>query len=541
MSPLNLDAIYFLDDDLENRKLDENVQTRDAEAEIAALAGLSEVAYQRKRKQASDDLGMPLKVLDKLVSKGRAKLEAQAEAPPLYPHWVVEPWNEPVEGGILLRAITKLIQRHVILTSDQATAVALWILLTWVHERAVVHSPLLLATSAEANSGKSTLLGLLGFLVRKALLSVSISGPALFRSIEKWNPTFVIDEADTSLVNNDDLKEVVNSGWTRGQSVIRCDPETNDPRPYSTFCPKAIGMKGRKLPETTLTRTIIIEMKRKLPTETVADFDHLDNEDLSVLRRRLARWADNNAELLAKAMPKVPPGFHNRTKANWMPLFAIAESAGSNWKLAAWKAAGAVEKIRETFEASIGVQLLSDIKTMFAASGAECLTSYQIVANLTADPEKPWVEYRRGRPLTQKQLANLLNGYGVYSGTVHPSEIPSAKGYQLAQFIDLFDRYLGGAPGFLKKEPSNRPNDCGTGISEENRTVRTDAADGSKNANLSHSHAQLDGSTVRKPKNGGAPSFPGRDWHNNTDDQNDDQEDEEAYLGPPGDDPTDFQ
>jgi hypothetical protein len=117
-------------------------------------------------------------------------------------------------------------------------------MLTWIHEQAAVHSPILLATSAEANSGKSTLLELVGFLVRRSLLSVTISGPALFRSIEKWSPTFVLDEADTSFVKNEDLKEVINSGWTRGQSVIRCDPETNDPRAYPTFCPKAIGMKG---------------------------------------------------------------------------------------------------------------------------------------------------------------------------------------------------------------------------------------------------------------------------------------------------------
>jgi len=213
---------------------------------------MREVAYQKKRKEASADLRIPVVTLDGLVKKRRAKLEAEADAQLLYPHWVVEPWDEPVEGSTLLQTITDRIRQHVILTQDQATAIALWIMLTWVHEQAAVHSPILLATSAEANSGKSTLLGLLGFLVRQALLSVSIRGPALFRSIEKWGPTFVIDEADTSLVNNDDLKEVVNSGWTRGQRVIRCDPETHDPRPYSTFCPKAIGMKGRKLPDTTL-------------------------------------------------------------------------------------------------------------------------------------------------------------------------------------------------------------------------------------------------------------------------------------------------
>jgi len=142
---------------------------------------------------------------------------------------------------------------------------------TWVHDKVAVHSPILLVTSPEPNCGKSTLLGVIGYLVRQSLVSVLIKGPALFRSIEKWHPTFVIDEADTALVNNDDLKEVVNSGWTRGPTVVRCHPETLDPCPFSTFAPKAIGMKGRNLPDMTLSRTIIIEMQRKLAGEKAAE------------------------------------------------------------------------------------------------------------------------------------------------------------------------------------------------------------------------------------------------------------------------------
>jgi hypothetical protein len=39
-------------------------------------------------------------------------------------------------------------------------------------------------------------MGVVAFLVRRSLLSVGVSAAALYRSIEKWNPTFVVDEAD---------------------------------------------------------------------------------------------------------------------------------------------------------------------------------------------------------------------------------------------------------------------------------------------------------------------------------------------------------
>jgi putative DNA primase/helicase len=377
------------------------------EAKIVELAKLNVFAYHKERGAAVEELGLTLKVLDTLVAKKRIELAAEATRP-LFPHWAVEPWPEPVDGGVLLQLIVEKIRRHVVMSEDQAVAIALWAVLTWVHETAAVHSPILLVTSAEANSGKSTLIGVIGFLARNALLSVSITGPVLFRSIEKWQPTFAIDEADTAFVNNDDLRAVANSGWTRGQGVPRCDPETNEPRLYPTFCPKAVAMKGHKLPDTTLSRSIIVELKRKLPKEIADDFDHVDDAELSGLRRQLARWANDHVAALRKATPDIPPGFHNRVRANWKLMLAIAEAAGGGWKQRAWQAAGAIEQVKETFEPSIGVRLLQATRTMFESPDTECLLSREVIDKLIEDPEQPWVEYKRGKPITQKQLAALL-------------------------------------------------------------------------------------------------------------------------------------
>ena len=77
-------------------------------------------------------------------------------------------------------------------------------------------------TSAEANSGKTTLISVVSFLVPRGLMTTGISEAALFRSIEKWLPTVIADEADVLLVDNDPLRAVINSGWTRGAGVS-CD------------------------------------------------------------------------------------------------------------------------------------------------------------------------------------------------------------------------------------------------------------------------------------------------------------------------------
>lgn len=66
-------------------------------------------------------------------------------------------------------------------------------------------------------------------------------------------------------------------------------------------------------------------MQRKLAGEKADDFDHIDNADLKELRRKLLRWAEDNGEQLASADPTIPDGFHNRVRANWKLLLAIAE------------------------------------------------------------------------------------------------------------------------------------------------------------------------------------------------------------------------
>src|SRR5258707_10372160 len=125
--------------------------------------------------------------LEKIVAE--AKGELKELSPALYGHWNVEASDEPVEGGVLLQEITETLRGYVVMSEDQALVVALWIVFTWLHEQIAVHSPILLATSPLPNSGKTTLLKVVGFLVRNGLSSVSITGPALFRSIEKWTPT----------------------------------------------------------------------------------------------------------------------------------------------------------------------------------------------------------------------------------------------------------------------------------------------------------------------------------------------------------------
>jgi len=330
------------------------------------------------------------------------------------------------------------------------SAIALWIMLAWVHDEVATHSPILNITSAEPDSGKTTTLGVVSFLVPRAISSVDISRAALYRSIQRWQPSFVIDEFDDVLAAKADgdkaeLRAVVNSGHTRNQGVLRCITDEHKPEMFSTFCPKAIGMIGRKMPATTLGRCIVIELCRRKKSEHIAKFKHEDDSELNNLRARLRRWSLDNAEALRGYAPKMPDSFENRRADNWHVQFAIADLAGEDWGDQARAAADKIEGNADS--RTIGARLLADIKVLFDADPkAHCLHSATIVTGLAEDPEKPWAEFTRGKPLTQNRLAKLLGIYGITSQTVTPTGLKDAKGYYRSQFEDVWSRYLSDEP-----------------------------------------------------------------------------------------------
>jgi putative DNA primase/helicase len=208
---------------------------------------------------------------------------------------------------------------------------------------------------------------------------------------------------------------------------------------FPTFCPRALGMKGKNLRDTTLSRCIILEMKRKLPSEEAADFDHLDNAEFATLRRKLARWADDSWKALSVAQPHVPAGFYNRTRRNWWLLLAIAESAGADWADRARKAASTIEGIRDSDD--IELELLTDIKAAFDAKGSDEVATKDLIGALTADEERPWTTWARGKPITSNHLWRLLRKYNILSEDVYPNGI-HAKGYKRARFAEAWERYL---------------------------------------------------------------------------------------------------
>ena len=421
---------------------DEKAKAKAREDELLdALAKTKGLDYVRQRKAAAEELDVTAKAIDDEVKARRE----DAKVAPLYGHWIVEPWPEPVDGDSLLRDIIKRIQRHVVISYDGALVIALWIMLSWVHDEIATHSPILNINSAEPESGKSTTMGLVAFLMPKCIASVEVSEAAIYRAIRRWAPSFCFDEFDNILADDDKaaLRSVINSGHTRGQGVLRCIGDDKVPELFPTFAPKAIGMVGRKLPPATLSRCIFVELRRRKKDEDVEKFKHQDDSELADLRCRLRRWAIDNQDTLRDAKPSMPEELQNRRADNWQLQLAIADLCSGAEDFGDKARAAAVKTEGKTDNSTIGVRLLADIKSLFDADPeAHCMSSAAMVESLIKDEEKPWAEFTRGKPLTQNRLAKLLGAYRITSQTVTPPGKKDAKGYYRSQFEDAWSYYL---------------------------------------------------------------------------------------------------
>jgi len=413
------------------------------EAMIARLAGLHDLAYYRVRDDSAKGLGIKSGDLDKLVAKERKRQAAEAEATSEGGSSVlfdeVEPWPEPVDGAVLLDHMTSTIQRFTVLSVDQARACALWAAFTWFIDGANV-APLLNVTSPEPRCGKSTLGELVKEMVARPLYASNITPAALFRAVEKWKPTLLIDETDAFLNEKEELRGIINAGHYRSTAyVIRVVGEALEPKQFCTWGAKALIGIG-KIAHTLTDRSVVIELRRKLETERVEKVRHAEADLFETIRRKLTRWADDELAHYKALRPRPIETIHDRAADNWEPLLAVAMVAGGEWPARCLHAALALSGAAQEAP-STNAELLADIKAAFQRKRASKLFSTDLLAALCEDTEAPWATWNRGREMTARQLSSRLSGFGVTSGTIRIGT-ETAKGYTLERFADAFARYL---------------------------------------------------------------------------------------------------
>lgn len=342
----------------------------------------------------------------------------------------------------MLSDISACIRSFIVIDAEQADAVTLWIAFTWFVDIVEV-APLLIINAPEKACGKSQLLDLVGRMSARPLFAANATTASLFRAIEAWKSTVLIDEADTFIRDNNELKGLINAGHSRSSAyVLRVVGDNHEPKQFNVWGAKAFaGIALEKhLPDATMSRGIVINMRRKMPNESVQRIRHAEKGLFEGFASKLSRFSNDYSEKVEKARPSLPDELSDRSQDNWEPLLAIADCAGDDWVQRATVAALKLSRASES-SVSIGNELLTDIQQIFLDKNIDKIKSADLIEALTDDSESPWATYNHGRLITPRQLAKLLKAYGIQSKTVRFGH-DTPKGYDAAQFEDAFARYL---------------------------------------------------------------------------------------------------
>lgn len=412
--------------------------TLDISEAVLQLSALSAIDYELMRKGEAEKLAIRPSVLDKLVEGARSKQKITNDSP----FNDIEPFSEKILPAELFAEIADTVQKFIVLEPYQANGIALWISFSWFIGEVNI-APLLVITAPEKSCGKTQLLDLIGRLVARPLPAANSTPAALFRSVEKWSPTLLIDEADTFIKGSDELIGLINAGHSRSNAfVLRVVGDDHEPKSFRVWGAKALAgiALERHLPDATMSRSIVIEMRRKLAGEQVQRLRH-SQLDAAILKAKLARFSADFSETVRNAKVTLPETLSDREQDNWEPLVSIAKCAGEEWVERAIEAALKISASNIGTANDSGNELLADIREAFDVLATDKLSTLKLINALLLDEERPWATYNRGKPITPRQVAKRLASYGITSKTLREGYL-TFKGYEKKQFDDAFNRYL---------------------------------------------------------------------------------------------------
>ncbi|MFF9917176.1 DUF3631 domain-containing protein [Streptomyces globisporus] len=368
------------------------------------------------------------------------------------------PTDPPIDGAALLDEVEAFHRRFNVFPTEHAyVAVALWDAHAHLMD-ALDGTARIAFLSPEPGSGKSRALEIVETLTPRAATTVNASANALFRlvSADEGTPTLLFDEIDTvfgpKAGGNEEVRGFLNSGYRRGAKSLRCVGDGSEQKAafFPSFCAVAMAGLG-SLPDTILTRSVIIRMRKKAPNEKCEPYRRRVHEKQGhLLRDRLADWTATLHDQVAEAWPEMPEGVTDRPADVWEPLLAVADAAGGHWPARARAACiDLIKSAASNDEASLGVRLLTDLRDKVFC-GVDKMPTAAILEVLLSLDDSPWADLSEDgqaiKPLTARRLSKLLSQYVRPDNTpIKPKGIrvgsTTPKGYYAEDLTDAWNRY----------------------------------------------------------------------------------------------------
>lgn len=347
-------------------------------------------------------------------------------------------------GEQVLADVEAFLARFVAYPSEAArVAHVLWIAHAWFMD-SWDSTPRIAFLSPEPGSGKSRALEVTEPLVPRPVHAVNVSASYLFRSVSSDDgaPTVLYDEIDTvfgpKAKENEDIRGLINAGHRQGATAGRCEIRGRKVElvDYPAYC--AVALAGLDdLPDTIMTRSVVVRMRRRAPGENVEPWRRrLNGPEGHQIADRLQAWAAEAAHLIG--WPEFPSGIEDRNADVWESLLAVADLAGGAWPERARRSAVTLVTQSAASGGSLGVTLLRDLRAIFG--DRDKLPTEEILNRLHLIEESPWADLR-GKELDARGLSRRLSKYGVKPKPLRVGD-QVFRGYDAADLADPWSRYV---------------------------------------------------------------------------------------------------
>jgi DNA polymerase I-like protein with 3'-5' exonuclease and polymerase domains len=214
------------------------------------------------------------------------------------------------EGGLLLpdalleyhddRAlnaeIESYIQRHLDLSDRDRKLSAAYIRLTYLFDK-LLELPYLRPIGPRGN-GKSRFVSVIGGICYRPVTLISPSAASLFRIVDRFKPTLIVDEANFSDSGDDTqaLMQILNAGYQRIARVPRAEGNNGqfEVRLFDAYCPKLIASLKASDSQAFESRCIQIQMERTRRKDIRLRLSGQLLKEQAELRAKLTLWRLRN-------------------------------------------------------------------------------------------------------------------------------------------------------------------------------------------------------------------------------------------------------
>jgi len=276
---------------------------------------------------------------------------------------------------------------------------------SWVYE--AFHSLNYLRAQGDTGLGKSRYLNTFGSIHYKPIFTSGSTTPApLFRIIDKWRGTLVMDEAD--LKESDETNEtikIINQGFEKNSFILRCDQvDASKINFFDPFCPKILATRrsfGDKATESRcITHVMAVTERKDIPVNLNKEFYKESQE----IRNQLLMWRfknyfeiDLNKKFdLGDLEPRV-----KQIVSSYVALFGKDEKQMEEFKdFIEDYQDSLIEERQSSFEGSIVGAIHSLLKY-----GERNITAQKIV-------NKGEITGRNGKPMQPRGLTSYLKSLG---------------------------------------------------------------------------------------------------------------------------------